>query len=141
MVDVLRADPGSYGVVSGVGMHMTKHVYGVYSTEPGPLAPPAQADVQRELDARHPARPIVAAHDGDATVAAYSVIHGRDGTPETGVLVCDVDGARTYGQLTGAGALTDAEHDELIGRVVRLAPQPTTLPTGEDGVVNLATLT
>ena len=26
--------------VSGVGMHMTKHVYGVYSTEPGPVQPP-----------------------------------------------------------------------------------------------------
>ena len=30
MADVLRADAGSYGLVSGVGMHMTKHVYGVY---------------------------------------------------------------------------------------------------------------
>src|SRR5262249_10873233 len=31
MTDVLRADPGSVGLVSGVGMHMTKHVYGLYS--------------------------------------------------------------------------------------------------------------
>jgi acetyl-CoA C-acetyltransferase len=37
MADVLRRDPGSYGMVSGVGMHMTKHVYGVYSSEPGPV--------------------------------------------------------------------------------------------------------
>ena len=35
MARVLREDPGALGLVSGVGMHMTKHVYGVYSTEPG----------------------------------------------------------------------------------------------------------
>ena len=40
MADVLRADPGSLGLVSGVGMHMTKHVFGCYSTEPAPLRPP-----------------------------------------------------------------------------------------------------
>ena len=35
MAERLRGDPGSYGVVSGVGMHMQKHAYGVWSTEPG----------------------------------------------------------------------------------------------------------
>ena len=33
---VLRDDPGSYGLVSGVGMHMTKHVAGRVLDEPGP---------------------------------------------------------------------------------------------------------
>ena len=83
MTDVLRSDPGAHGVVSGVGMHMTKHVYGVYSTTPGALAPPNEPAVQRALDAT-PAVPVVAEHDGDATVAAYSVVHGRDGAPEIG---------------------------------------------------------
>ena len=49
MVETLRADPGSYGVTSGVGMHMQKHAYGVWSTDPGSgplpdLAPAAPAD-------------------------------------------------------------------------------------------------
>ena len=35
MAETLRGDPGSYGVVSGVGMHMQKHAYGVWSTAPG----------------------------------------------------------------------------------------------------------
>ena len=35
MAETLRADPGSYGVTSGVGMHMQKHAYGVWSTDPG----------------------------------------------------------------------------------------------------------
>ena len=35
MAEALRRDPGSYGMVSGVGMHMQKHAYGVWSTAPG----------------------------------------------------------------------------------------------------------
>ena len=140
MAEVLRDDPGSYGLVSGVGMHMTKHVYGVYSTEPGPLTPPDQATVQRRLDAAHPARPLVESAEGEATVAAYSVVHGRGGEPEAGVLVCDVDDGRAYGRLLDPSALASVEEHELVGRPVRLSPQPTTLPTGTEGVVNLATL-
>ncbi|HEY6318367.1 MAG TPA: acetyl-CoA acetyltransferase [Acidimicrobiia bacterium] len=140
MTDVLRRDPGSYGLVSGVGMHMTKHVYGIYCSEPGDLTPPDQAAVQRRVDAEHPPRPIVPAHDGDATVAAYSVIHGRDGSPETGVLVCDVPAGRVYATLGDADALQSAEQVELVGRTVRLSPQPTTLATGEEGTVNRAVL-
>ena len=141
MVEVLRGDPGAYGLVSGVGMHMTKHVYGVYCTEPGVLTPPDQAAVQRRVDAAHPPRPILATHDGDATVAAYSVIHGRDGSPESGVLVCDVPDGRVYATLGDADALDGAEQVELVGRTVRLSPHPTTLVTGDEGTVNRAVLT
>ena len=34
MAESLRADPGSYGLASGVGMHMQKHAFGVWSTRP-----------------------------------------------------------------------------------------------------------
>ncbi len=138
MTDVLRADPGSYGLVSGVGMHMTKHVYGVYSAMPGPVSPPDQDRVQRELDAAHPPRSIVDSYDGVATVAAYSVIHDRDGNPASGVLVCDVDGARTYAKVLDPATLTSAEEREMVGATVRLSPQPTPLPMGGEGTANLA---
>jgi len=36
MLDVLRGDAGAVGMVSGVGMHMTKHAFGLYSTSPPP---------------------------------------------------------------------------------------------------------
>ena len=133
MADVLRADPGSYGLVSGVGMHMTKHVYGLYSTEPGPVAPPAQAEVQAKLDADG-AVALVERHDGEATVAAYSVVHGRDGEPEWAALVCDVPGGRAYARLTDDHELFEAEASELVGATVRLTPHEIDLPTGEHGV-------
>src|SRR5439155_6575210 len=97
MADVLRRDPGSYGLVSGVGMHMTKHVYGLYSSEPGPVAPPEQGLVQAVVDAEGK-RAIRDVYDGAATVAAYSVVDGRDGEQEWGVGLFDVpEGDRSFG--------------------------------------------
>ncbi len=130
LTDVLRADPGAFGAVSGVGMHMTKHVYGVYSTTPGSLTPPDTVAIQRQLDANVPV-PVVAEHTGDATVVAYSVVHGQDGSPESALLVCDMDGARTYARLTDADACRGAEERELVGRRVELAPHTVTGPAGE----------
>jgi acetyl-CoA C-acetyltransferase len=140
MTRVLRADPGALGLVSGVGMTMTKHVFGVYSTTPAPVAVPAQADVQQRLDAIEPAR-IADAWDGDATVAAYSVVHGRDGDPEWALLVCDVetDGScRAYARSSDHELMARAESEELVGQRVRLQSTTLDLPTGP-GRRNLAT--
>jgi acetyl-CoA C-acetyltransferase len=133
MADVLRRDPGSYGLVSGVGMHMTKHVFGLYSSEPGTVTPPDQVQVQEHLDATPPV-PIVERHEGDATVAAYSVVHGRDGEPEWCVLVCDVPDGRAYARLTDDHSLFEAEVTELVGATVHLSPTPVDLPIGGTGV-------
>jgi acetyl-CoA C-acetyltransferase len=141
MARVLRADPGALGMVSGVGMTMTKHVFGVYSTTPGTATPPAAAEVQQRLDAAG-ASAIADTWDGDATVTAYSVVHGRDGEPEWALLVCDVDGTgerRTYARSTDVDLMTSAESEELVGRRVRLATVDADLPTGP-GHRNLATL-
>ena len=126
MARVLREDPGSVGLVSGVGMHMTKHVYGVYSTQPGPAAPAPPGEA--------PSQPTVAIQDtyaGPATVAAYSVVHGGEGGPEWGVGVFDLpDGTRTYAKMVEAELLASAEEQELVGRTL-------TLTTSEN--VNTAT--
>jgi acetyl-CoA C-acetyltransferase len=127
MARVLREDPGSLGLVTGVGMHMTKHVYGVFSTEPGSAAPPVP-----EPSPEQPAVAIRDTYAGPATVAAYSIVHGRDGEPEWGVAVCDVTGGiRTYAKMQEADLLASAEEEELVGRTL-------TLTTHED--VNIATL-
>jgi acetyl-CoA C-acetyltransferase len=131
MVDVLRREPGAFGLCSGVGMHMTKHVYGVYSTEPPSAAPrPDPATVRQQLDVR-PKPEIVHQFAGDATVATYTVLHGRDGGPDWGLVVCDVDdGVRCYGKVRAPAILGVLETDECVGRRVRLA---------NDGEVNEVT--
>jgi acetyl-CoA C-acetyltransferase len=115
MARCLRADPGTVGLVSGVGMHMTKHAFGVYSTVPGPVGPPPRVVPPDRC-------PIVDTHDGSATVAAYSVAHGPDGGPEWGVVVCDVPGGRCYGRIEDRDRLLAAETEEPIGTTVTLAP-------------------
>ncbi|MHB1445360.1 MAG: acetyl-CoA synthetase [Acidimicrobiales bacterium] len=126
MVDVLRADPGSSGLVSGVGMHMTKHSFGIWST-----APPS-ADAVARLGRGAPTAldrsgagahriPIVETWTGPATVAAYSVVHGRDGQPAWGLAVCDVpDGRRTYARVEDDAALAEALKTEWVGAAIEI---------------------
>jgi acetyl-CoA C-acetyltransferase len=121
MVDVLRADPGSAGMVSGVGMHLTKHVAGVYSTEPGPLEVPDLDALQEGITAAHPPVPITDTAAGPATVATYTVAHGRDGAPEWGLAVCDLpDGNRAYARIEDAALLREVEATEWVGAPVDL---------------------
>jgi len=121
MAGTLRSDPGSLGLVSGVGMHMTKHVFGVYSTEPGPLSPPDEAAVQATLEAEHPVRPIRDEVSGTATVASYTVAHARDGSPEWGLAIVDLpDGHRGYARIVDASLLAEIEKVEWVGTPVEV---------------------
>jgi acetyl-CoA C-acetyltransferase len=139
MADVLRRDPGSYGLVSGVGMHMTKHVYGLYSSEPGSVAAPEQERVQAAVDAEGK-REIRDVYDGAATVAAYSVVHGKDGEPEWGVVICDApEGDRAYGKVLDGDMLASIERDELVGRKVTLTPTEAETAAGKQQI-NVATV-
>ncbi|MEP6624425.1 MAG: acetyl-CoA synthetase [Acidimicrobiia bacterium] len=115
MVRVLRADPGSFGLVTGVGMHMTKHVAGVYSTVPGAVNAPPPASVPATVT-------VVDRYEGIATVATASVVHGGDGEPAWGVAVCDLpSGERCYARIEAADLLADAESEEWVGRTVAIA--------------------
>ncbi|MDQ3147373.1 MAG: acetyl-CoA acetyltransferase [Actinomycetota bacterium] len=132
MTEVLRDDPGSLGLVSGVGMHMTKHAYALYGTEPGPVCPP-DPEVQARLDAL-PTRSIRDEAKGPATMAAYSVVHARNGGPEWGLAVCDLPrGDRCYAKVLDADLLTDLERREWVGAPVELV--------SGGGGVNLAQVT
>jgi acetyl-CoA C-acetyltransferase len=121
MAETLRRDPGSCGLVSGVGMHMQKHAYGVWSTTPGARPP---GDPQPYAAATEPVA-IVTSPEGPATVATYAVLHGRDGEPERALLLCDLPGGgRCYAELDGGvPVLAQVEVDELIGRTVTLTPR------------------
>ena len=119
MAETLRADAGSFGLTSGVGMHMQKHAYGVWSTDPGPITPPPP------LEKHDPGQRVVDSYQGAATVATYSVLHGRDGAPTSALLVCDLpEGGRSYALLEGGpDTFDEAESEELIGRTVTLTPK------------------
>ncbi len=122
----LRAAPGEHGLVWANGGYTTKHSFGVYGTEP-PATPFRHAYPQDEIDAmprRELAEPAEAA--GPATVEAYTVMHSRDGDPETAFAACLLaDGRRAWG-TSGDASLAAAMCDgEWVGRPVTLTPDGT----------------
>ncbi|MCB1014087.1 MAG: hypothetical protein KDB10_03070 [Acidimicrobiales bacterium] len=120
MVEVLRRDAGSYGLVSGVGMHMTKHAFGVYSTTPAPLEWPDVPGVRARVEAT-PVRAIRDEAEGAGTVAAYTVAHGRDGAAEWGLALVDLpEGDRCYARVDDAALLAEMEATEWVGAGVDL---------------------
>ena len=96
-------------------------MYGAYSTEPPTIAPrPDEQAVQKKL-AERPLKVIRDTHDGPATIVTYTVLHGRDGVAEWGVLVCDIDdNTRCYARVTDAELLSELENTECVGRAVEL---------------------
>jgi acetyl-CoA C-acetyltransferase len=85
--------------------------------------------VQSVLDAR-PIKAIRDAATGSATVATYTVLHGRDGTPDWGLAVCDLpEGDRCYAKVLDPDMLEEIEHTEWVGASVELV--------AADGGVNL----
>lgn len=114
MVDVLRDDPGSLGLVSANGGFLTKHALGAYSTEPS--ADPYRAiDVQDEVD-KVAVVDGAPEHVGDVTVEAYTVMHSTEG-PEVGLCALRTpDARRTWGRVTDLAAAEAMTRDEAIGQ-------------------------
>ena len=65
MAETLRSDPGSLGLVTGIGMHMTHHAASVWSTLPGEFAPPADAPTL-------PALEVADGVEGEGRVVTFS---------------------------------------------------------------------
>jgi acetyl-CoA C-acetyltransferase len=121
MVDVLRADPGSVGLVTGVGWYLTKHAVGLYST-----APPAQQfqrdRPQGEVDGR-PRRAPADGFSGNVTVESYTVMHDRDGAPTVALVAClTLDGRRAWATCRKPDTLAAMTSEEFCGVPAQLGP-------------------
>ncbi|HEY7947493.1 MAG TPA: acetyl-CoA acetyltransferase [Acidimicrobiales bacterium] len=119
MAGRLRADPGSLGLVTGLGWYVTKHAVGLWSTTP-PAGGFVYAHPQDEVD-RLPQRAAAPDFVGDATVETYTVVHERVGHPDHAIvaLLTD-DGARAWGTVTDPDTLRSLEVEEGCGRRARL---------------------
>ncbi|MCP5028066.1 MAG: acetyl-CoA acetyltransferase [Actinomycetia bacterium] len=118
MADVLRNDPGSPGLVTANGGYVTKHAFGLYSTEP-PRQPFQWQEVQAEVDAT-PTRQVCESFDGEVAVEAYTIMHGHDG-PEQALFALRLDdGRRAWGNSTDEDLMTAGMETELIGQRAQL---------------------
>ena len=127
MVDACRADPGSLGLVTGVGWFLTKHSAGVYSSRPpergfvrvDPAATQAKIDA---FPAREPAGPYA----GPATVEASAVQYNRDGDPALAVLTTLTPaGRRALANSTDPSVMASMVAEEWAGRPVELTTDGT----------------
>jgi acetyl-CoA C-acetyltransferase len=122
----LRERPGALGLVWANGGFVTKHAFGVYSTTP-PAAGFRHADPQAEIDAL-PKRAVDGDATGDATVEAYTVMHTREGEPETALAACLLpSGARTWATSNDGGVAAAMCEGEWVGRGVHVAAGTLTL--------------
>jgi acetyl-CoA C-acetyltransferase len=122
-LDHLRANPGRTVMVTGVGMHMTKHVAGIWSTRPGPIGQPPDHGEQRWAGHARTEVPVHAVHHGPARVVAATAVHGRDGAPEHAIAICELpDGGRCYARTTDEEAIAAVAADAWAGATVELAP-------------------
>jgi acetyl-CoA C-acetyltransferase len=119
MVDRLREAPSDAGLVTGLGWFSTKHAWGTYSATP-PTTPFQSRSVQSEVDAL----PVtsIRQEDGTATVETFTVIHGRDGSPDRVVVAARwADGARVWAKSTAPDLMESFLGAERAGTACTIA--------------------
>jgi acetyl-CoA C-acetyltransferase len=119
MAALLVANPGRRALITANGGYLTKHSFGVYSTEP-----PAEfrwEDVQSAVD-REPTRDGLVEWEGVGTVEAWTTPFNRDGQPEKAFLaVRTPDGSRTLSVIADPGTAQATVHEDIGGAKVAVA--------------------
>lgn len=117
MMNVLRDNPGKFGLLNANGWFITKHSIGIYSTTP------VEGDWQREapesyqqaiLDAAHPA--FTETPEGRASIETYTVLHGRAGVERALLIGRLEDGTRFVAETPDdAETLARMTRQEMLG--------------------------
>lgn len=122
-----RAEPASFGLVTGNGWYVTKHSLGIYSAKPveGKWAREDPESYQRELDAMaHPA--FTENPQGRGTVETYTVVTDRKGRRFGIVFGRLQDGTRFLANVPDAGGnLERMMSEEMLGRSGEVMPGET----------------
>ena len=124
MAQLLREQPGKRGMITANGGYITKHAFGIYSSE-APAQPFRHADMQDQVDATLK-REVVMEYQGAGTVEGYSVMYGLEGLTKAFVGARLADGRRAWGTSTDTDLLQSMTEEEFCGRTVNIADQVAT---------------
>ncbi len=117
--ELLVANPGRRALITANGGYLTKHSFGVYSTEP-----PAEfrwEDAQPAVD-REPTRDGLVEWEGVGTVEAWTTPFNREGQPEKAFLaVRTPDGSRTLAVVADPAAAEATVHEDIGGAKVAVS--------------------
>ncbi|NKZ10750.1 acetyl-CoA acetyltransferase [Mycolicibacterium septicum DSM 44393] len=124
MAERLTANPGQLGLITANGGYLSKHSFGVYSTEP-PQGQFRWEDVQSEVDAE----PTVVAEDGwsgTGTVETWTTPFNRDGEPEkVFVAVRTPSGSRALAVVPDLSQAEASIREDIAGAKVTVKPDGT----------------
>jgi len=127
MVEELRADPGSIGLVHAIGWYATKHSVGLYSSTP-PADGFATVDsraLQAEIDAL-PRRDPAGAYTGSATIEATAVAMDRVGSCSYAIVsLVAPDGRRVLAATRNPDMMTSITQEPWEGRAVTVTTDGT----------------
>ena len=116
MTEVLRANRGSRGMITAHGGFLTKHSFGIYSTQP-PAIDYQHQDVQAEVDAC-PTREVVADYLGEAQIEAYTVMFSGESAVAGHAACLTPEGKRTWANTHDSEAISLMQREEMCGRAV-----------------------
>lgn len=117
MVELLREQRSSRGMITANGGYLTKHAFGIYSGEPTQEF--VHQDVQAEVDAT-PTREAVEQHDGEVSIESYTVMYGPNG-PVMGHAACLLpDGRRTWANTSDQDVMQAMTEEEFCGRTAQV---------------------
>ena len=119
MAQLLREKQGQKGLITANGGYITKHAFGVYSSEP-PSQPYQYADVQQQVDNTFK-REVTIGHAGEGIVEGYSVVYGASGLEKAFVATRLADERRAWGGCQDQDVLQSMTKEEFCGRKVKLA--------------------
>ncbi|BBY20517.1 acetyl-CoA acetyltransferase [Mycobacterium stomatepiae] len=119
MAELLVANPGRRALITANGGYLTKHSFGVYSTEPPAKFrwENAQSVVEQE-----PTRDGLAQWEGVGTVEAWTTPFDRDGQPEKAfVAVRTPDGSRALAVIADPGMAQATVREDIGGAKIAVA--------------------
>lgn len=120
MAEVLRADPGSLGLVTAISGFLTKQGVGLWSTEPRDPGFRYE-DVSRETESDMDAVELATRPTGRGRVAGYTVFY-EDARPSRSVFLCDLeDGRRAVVVHPDASLAEESTRVDACGREVQLS--------------------
>ena len=123
-VNRCRANPEEYGMITGNGMYCTKHAVGIYSCRP-PESPWRRISPEQFQEAMALPDPLEVDLEptGAFRVDSYTVLHDREGEPETGILCGRTAQAkRAWAQISEGNreVLESMMKEEWVGRQGRI---------------------
>ncbi len=116
LVHALRGKPGRAALLYGQGEYVTKH-HALVLASHAPETPSLMPDysVQTQADARRGAVPeLVQSYSGQAAVETHTVVYGREGEPQFGVVIARTpEGQRLMARVDAADTATLATLTDL----------------------------